>query len=197
MGLKVQQSIVFSSPAIMNGEKLQALIEGIATDGITLNVPWENISIPEKTDVTISFWDEHSTYEFTSKTLKPKTVDQTSLLISKPISLTRVINRSYKRVTINLKTDVSFVDDFNKEPCILIDISAGGASMQGQSIYKPNDLIKLTFHLPDGEFYEDLSAKVVWQKDLGGGLSYYGLQFENISNIRRQKLLNFTENTPS
>lgn len=195
MGLKIQQSVVFFSPSIANGEKLQALIEGITPEGLALSVPWGDMEIKEGLELTISFWDEHATYEFVSKVVRTKLVSETTLLISKPSSLIKIINRSYKRVQVNIKAEVGPFDELKKEPALLIDISAGGAFLQGQSVFNGNDLVKLTFQLPDGERFENIVAKVAWKKDTGGGLANYGLQFENLSTIRRQKLLQFTEPT--
>jgi c-di-GMP-binding flagellar brake protein YcgR len=193
MGLKLQQSVVFFSPSIAAGEKFQALIEGMTPEGLALSVPWGDLEIKEGWDITISFWDEHATYEFVSKVLRTKQVSETTLLVSKPNSLVKIINRSYNRVQVNIKSEVGLCEELKKEPALLVDISAGGAFLQGQSRFNANDLVKLTFQLPDGERFEDIVAKVAWKKEVGGGLANYGLQFENLSTIRKQKLLHFTE----
>lgn len=189
MGLQTQQGIVIYSQDILQGEKLQALITEITLEYITIYVPIDSLVIFEGAELYVNFWDANATYEFKTKALTSKKINDSTLNISRPETLIRVVNRSYPRIVIKREATLFDYSDHNKEQCILVDISATGAMITTRTKRKKGDLIKISFWLTENEFFELVAAKIIWQKKINNQLSDYGIEFQNLSEIRKQKLI--------
>ncbi|MBN1899504.1 MAG: PilZ domain-containing protein [Spirochaetes bacterium] len=191
MGLKAQQGIVLSSKKILNGQNLQALIKEISPDSLTLFIPLDNITIPKGTELTISFWDETANYEFNTKALTAKENKDTLIKIAKPTTLKKIIKRNFPRVVVKIEGVIYTYEGIEREKCIIVDVSAGGALVATKTGKKIGEVVKMSFTLPGGEIFEDVAGKIVWMKELNQALTNYGIQFLAISEIRKQKLVAF------
>ena len=191
MALKTQQGIIFYSPDILNGEKFQGLIKDIKPDYLTITIPIGNIAVNQGIDVFVNFWDEQATYEFKSKSLNSKTGTEDILKIAKPTTLTKLINRSHPRIVVNIEGTIHDYYGLKSTKCLIVDISGGGVLVTAWSGRKANSMVKLVFTLPNGEKIEELSGKICWAKSIDNSLSNYGIEFQNISEIRRKKIITF------
>jgi len=187
MALQLKQSVIITSKDIFAGAKLQAIIQEIVPDHITLHIPLENLEIALNTDLIVSFWDEHSTYEFQSRTVTRKSPDLMSVQITRPSMLTKTVNRSFPRATLNATGSLQKEDEREKEKCQILDVSVGGARIQAQAAFNVQNHIKINLDIPGKNFY-NLPGVIVWKKDLAGGVAEYGVQFGHISIIRRNEL---------
>lgn len=189
MGLKTQQGIVIYSPTLLNGEKLQALIQNINPDYITIYIPIGNITIKKGTSVFINFWDETATYEFQSVTLSDMNIEEHYINITKPVTLTKIFHRAHPRITLNSACAMYDFEGINRIHGVLVDLSAGGAQVLAKKGRKEGMGVKLAFAFPNGEMMEDVGGKIMWVKDKDKFLTYYGIQFDLISEIRRKKII--------
>lgn len=191
MGLTPQQGIIIYSQDIQLGEKLQALIKDITPSYITIAIPFRNLEIPAGTPLTVQFWDEKANYAFRTRALSAKGVNETDLNIARPATITKTINRAYPRVNVSLMGDIYDPENINRNKCTLLDISASGALVSTKAERKTNELVKLSFILPDGEIFEDVNGQIMWMKKNRDGTSNYGIQFQALSEIRRNKIIKF------
>ncbi len=191
MALKTQQGIVIYSPAILGGEKFQGLIKQITPDHITIIIPINNISIDAGIDLFVNFWDNKATYEFESKSLTSKGPTENIMNIARPVTLQRVINRSFPRIVIKVAGRIFDHDGFHPKQCLIYDISGGGALITAMVNNKVGDLIKISFVLPGGEQFEQVGASITWKKHGKDNLLNYGIEFDKLSEIRRQKIIAF------
>ncbi len=191
MALKTQQGIVIYSPAIIQGEKLQALIKQITPEYITIIIPINNITIEKGVDIFINFWDNQATYEFKSKSLSSKGPAENLLNIARPTTLTKVFNRSFPRVVIKTGGQIFDCQGLKSHQCLIYDISGGGVLLTSITNKKTGDMVKLSFSLPDGEIYEQVGGIIVWKKEKKEHLFTYGIEFDKLSEIRRQKIITF------
>ncbi|MBU1077391.1 MAG: PilZ domain-containing protein [Spirochaetes bacterium] len=190
MGLKTQQGIVIYSDKILNGEKLQALIQKITPECITIYIPINNIIIEKNTILFINFWDDQATYEFKSVALNSKQNKENLLDISRPTTLKKIFNRSFPRINAKITAAIYDFEGINRTQCIIADLSAGGAMVTAKIGRKQGDLVKLAFSLPNEKLMEDVPGKIVWIKPEDRSFSNYGIQFQ-LSEIRRKILIKF------
>jgi len=195
MPLRTQQGIVFYSPNIINGEKFQGLIKEITPEYITIIIPIGKIPIKKGEEIYVNFWDNYATYEFKTFSLNDKSPEENTLKIAKPTTLVKIINRSFPRVVVKIPAELADENGFNKEKCIIIDISGGGVLITAKKGRKVGDIVKLNFSLPNNENFPDVSGKIVWTKPLNDILNKYGIEFFNLSEIRRQKIITFVNKT--
>ncbi|MDD5066416.1 MAG: PilZ domain-containing protein [bacterium] len=193
MGLTLQQGIIIFSPEILKGEKLQALIKDITPDYLTIYIPFNNLEIKANTALTVLFWDEKANYEFKSMSLTTKKITEQVLNIMRPSTITRSINRAYPRVVLNCTGEIYDPENINRNKCVILDISASGAMIATKADRKVTELVKLSFILPDGEIFEDVKGQIMWMKLSGEGEGHfnYGVQFQALSEIRKNKIIKF------
>lgn len=191
MGLTPQQGIIIFSPEIQLGEKLQALIKDITPSYITIFIPFRDLEIPVNTTLTVQFWDEKANYAFRTRALTAKGINETELNIARPATITKTINRAYPRVPVSLMGDIYDPENINRNKCTLLDISASGALVSTKAERKPNELVKLSFILPNGEIFEDVNGQIMWMKKNKDGTNNFGIQFQALSEIRRNKIIKF------
>ncbi|MDD2703425.1 MAG: PilZ domain-containing protein, partial [Candidatus Omnitrophica bacterium] len=90
--------------------------------------------------------------------------------------------RSYSRLKSSLKIGVS-----DKVLGDTVDLSEGGLSFNSaETIASP--VIPLQIHFPGKEFKFKTKAKLVWNRDIDGGVSSYGVEFVNLSEARKAVL---------
>lgn len=189
MALKTQQGIVIYSDYILNGEKLQALIQNITNECISIYIPIENIKIDAGIELFINFWDDTATYEFKSRALTTKLEHASNLNITRPSTLTKIFNRIHPRIKVNLQGAIYDYEGINRFSCNIIDLSAGGSLITAPIEKKIGEVIKLTFILPNGDQFEDVNVKIMWKKKGQDVLFNYGLEFQHLSEIRRKKII--------
>ena len=194
MALKTQQGIIIYSKDILGGENLQALIQKITSEFITIDIPINNITIEKGVELFINFWDEQATYEFQSKALTSKNTSESTINIARPTTLKKIFNRTYPRIILKMPAAIYDYEGINRVQCVIIDISAGGAMVTAKAGRKNGDVIKLAFTLPNNEFFEDVVGKIMWIKSINEVISKYGIEFQLFSEIRRKKIIKFINN---
>jgi c-di-GMP-binding flagellar brake protein YcgR len=192
MPLRVKQGVTLFSPDLMGGEKLQALIHEITPDHIVLHIPFENIGLAKDLDIIIGFWDDNASYEFPSRTLSTKDPGNTLVAVTRPTVLSKKINRVYSRVDLNSEGEIWKDNEKETHTCLVKDLSAGGARITAQSMLAVQDAILIDIPTKE-KVFAGLSGRIVWKRDIQGqpGVSEYGIQFEKISQIRRNELDSF------
>ena len=193
MSLKTQQGIVLFSPDILQGEKFQGLIKQITPDNITIIIPMGNIAIDSGIDIFVSFWDNHATYEFKTKSLSSKSITENILNIARPTTITKVLNRSFPRVVIKIAGKMLEEDSLKYHWCLIVDISGCGVLVTSKVNKKVNEMVKLSFLLPNGENFEDVTGMITWKKQVDEALFSYGIEFKFFSEIRRKKIIAFVD----
>lgn len=191
MALLSKQSITLESQHIMSGQKIQGIIDEILPDKLVVRIPIPDLSVDQGIRVKISFWDSHSTYEFDSITIAKKDIGTQIIAVSKPEKITKVVNRSYERIDLNLQAMMVNMDGTIKQKCLINDLSAGGARVTGLHGKKVGDLVSFNFNLPNGELFEAINGIVVWIKDYKENLKQYGVEFDTLSEVRRVRLDNY------
>lgn len=194
MGLNAQQGIVFYSPQILDGEKLQGLIQKITPEFMSIIIPIGNITIDEGTGIYINFWDNNATYEFKSTALSTKNANENQLNITKPTTIAKIINRGFPRVDMKIRGEIQDFDNFQCFPCTIIDMSGGGLLVTTGINRENNSIMKFNFNLSNDEHDEQfigVNGKIVWKKELDQRSFQYGIEFEKLSEIRRQKIISF------
>ncbi len=194
MALKTQQGIIIYSKNILEGENLQALIQKITPEYMTIDIPINNITIEKGTELFINFWDEQATYEFQSKVLTFKSTSESTINITRPTTLKKIFNRTYPRIVLKTPAAIYDYEGINRVQCIIIDISAGGTMVTAKAGRKNGDIIKLAFTLPNNELFEDVVGKIMWVKSINEVISKYGIEFQLFSEIRRKKIIKFINN---
>lgn len=187
--LKAKEGILIYSPDVLQGQKVQAIIVEILEKEITVFVSITDLVIKKGTILFACFSDHNADYEFQTLCLEDKHKDENIIHISKPITLKKLLHRKHPRLIINVP---GFIHDYlqkNPLPCTVIDISLGGALISVKSQHKKNELIKLSFTVPNSESFKFLDAVIVWGSKAGLVLSKYGLQFQNLSEANRIKLM--------
>ena len=90
--------------------------------------------------------------------------------------------RNYPRVKTNLKAGVS-----KKNFAETVDLSEGGISLNStEKISSPSIFIKIQF--PEGDFSLSADARLIWERDLGGSRSLYGLEFVDLTKQQKSGL---------
>jgi extracellular factor (EF) 3-hydroxypalmitic acid methyl ester biosynthesis protein len=97
--------------------------------------------------------------------------------------------RSYPRIKTGLKIGLA-----NKASAESVDLSEGGISFNSpEKISSPT--ISLKVHFQEGNFDLKAKAHLIWERDLGGNQSLYGVEFINLSELQRSHLRRALINT--
>lgn len=192
MALKIRQSVVLKSQDFLNGEPFQGLIQAITQEHIIVHIPVRDLSVPAGKEFTVSFWDNTATYEFLSRVLQAKEPGVHQLYISRPNQLTKKINRNFDRLEVNSQGAIRYDDDKSKnEPCTVLDLSGGGAQILCQDIFKEQDPVVIDTGVSDHPHFKEIRGRIMWKRFSTEGLARVGVQFEQISVMRRNDIVEF------
>jgi len=194
MAFGIQHGVLFSSPDIQNGKKIQAVIKSLQSDTITLVVKEKDIVIEPAMDITVYFQDQNATYFFETKAVTPKTTDGESFNIMRPSVINKSFNRTFPRVVVDIPVQIGQMDkrDVVKIKGKILDISGGGVLLQTVPSWNVGDLFKMTFELKfdEGtEKMEDVTGLVMWKKIIDNQTCRYGVEFNVLSEIRRNRII--------
>lgn len=193
MALGVQNGVILSSPDILGGKKIPAIIKAVQPDTLTLQVKETGMVVELASDLTVHFGDSSSMYHFETKAVTAKSESVDTFNIMRPTMISRAFKRSFERVAVDIPVEIGEMDrrELVKARGRILDISGGGVLLQTLPGRNPGDVFRMTFDLPGGEKMEEVSGLVMWKKPLDASNSQYGVEFHVLSEIRRGKILAF------
>ncbi len=103
--------------------------------------------------------------------------------------------RRSPRLEINQLAELRIGNNLKPIPCTVEDISAGGLCVSLNRSLFPEVFSNVNFNLVDN-FDFDVGATVAWQ-DNTEGKSTYGLRFDQIDDISRERIAQYAGNGPS
>lgn len=193
MALAASRGVLFRSAEVAEGRWIPAVVAAVGKETLTLRVKEAGVAVPPAADLTVQFADAQAVYRFETKAVTPKPERVEEFNILRPSVISRALRRRYERVALDLPVEVGTAErrELVRERARLLDLSAGGAMVEGLSGRSVGEAVRLTFELSGGERMEDVEGMVMWTKPVGGGLCRYGVSFENLSEIRRNRIAAF------
>lgn len=193
MALGVHHGVVLTSPEILDGRRIPAVIKAVQQETLTLQVQEPAMIVETAADLTVHFGDASSMYHFETKAVTAKPAGTDTFNIMRPTMISRAFKRSFERVSIEIPVEIGEMDrrDLVKARGKILDISGGGVLLQAAPGRNPGDVLKLTFELPGAERMEEVSGLVMWKKPVDAMTSQYGVEFNILSEIRRSKITAF------
>lgn len=186
-----------------NEKSYKCTIQEINDDYIAVSLPFENgeYLVPHTNDnLVISYFDSSDVYSFSSKVIGRKRDNIPLILISIPTKVKKIQRRNYVRVSVMIVASYwNFGEGFDirktqkaKEETkpfkgTVLDVSGSGARILVDTKVKLNDFVLVELPLDNGVL--EVHGKIVRILKDELGRDVIGLNFEDISEITRDKLI--------
>jgi c-di-GMP-binding flagellar brake protein YcgR len=175
-------------------KKYKAVIHNIGDDAISLDLSSAPVEFASGTAVTVWFWDDHAIYFFDTFVEQAKQRVSALFSVRKPKKIRKSFKRGYKRIKVRITATVKDFHGMNPESATITDLSAGGARVLAREGRVKGDAFKISFVLPDGQPFDDISCDVLRVFKTETGPTDYGVEFKSFSRIRQEKLSDFIAN---
>jgi hypothetical protein len=130
------------------------------------------------------------------KSLRPKYIIAI-LFIRKDSNMGAEERRKFPRVdvdfvTVEIYRDDSFATD-HAEICSVVNLSLTGMRFDSDRIFNSDQLLKLTFVLPESMVIIRANAKIIHMSEINNRMYSYGVQFRNLGIFEKKQIEHFIQ----
>ena len=181
---------------VYDGELFLTKISDIdeSYETLDLNLPMENrqyVIARNGEQVKVSLKKDDGIYCFKAK-IKYRSLDPYAhIRVEFPKKLIKEQRRQFFRMPVNLMIAMKKEDEEKARQGVSIDLSGGGFCLISRAVFEKNDIVTMDFDLTNGTRVEEIRGIVKWRVNKSENQYEYGIEFLNLNNKLREKLLSY------